>query len=167
MPALRFSALVELHGVNPFVLVSSERAAKLKRAWRRPMPVSIRVNGQPREPWRINMMPVGDGSFRLYLHGDVRKACGAKIGDRVKVEVSFDAAYKRGPEQPLPGWFRAALEKTPVAKANWGRLPRSRQKEIVRYLARLKSEAARARNLERALGALSGKPDRFLARSWG
>ncbi|MFI5235907.1 MAG: YdeI/OmpD-associated family protein, partial [Gemmatimonadales bacterium] len=53
------------------------------------------------------------------------------------------------------------------AAAAWKELTPSRQKEIVRYLVRLKSSEARARNLARALAALSGRPIRYMARSWG
>lgn len=42
------------------------------------------------------------GSFYLYLHGDVRKASTTKVGDRVHVEVSFDAEYRNGPMHPMP-----------------------------------------------------------------
>jgi uncharacterized protein YdeI (YjbR/CyaY-like superfamily) len=45
-------------------------------------------------------------------------------------------------------------------------LPPSRQKEILRYFARLKSEDARGRNLEKALHVLSGGKARFMARAW-
>ena len=110
-------------------------------------------------------MPIGDGSFRLYLQEKVRKASNTGVGDRVKVEVSFDAAYKGG-RAALPTWFRAALSSNPTAKKNWEALVPSRKKEIVRYFSTLKSLAARQRNLVRALHALSGGPGRFMARSW-
>ena len=166
MATLRFTALIEIHGVNPYVLVNSIRASKLKPDWRKPMPVQVRVNGKPDEPWSINMMPVGDGSFRLYLHGAVRKASNTAVGDRVRVDIRFDAAYKNGPRHPMPAWFRAALRRNPLAKKNWVKLIPSRQKEILRYFAALKSEEARQRNLARVLAALSGGPTRFMARSW-
>ena len=86
---------MKIHGVNPYVLVSAERASELKPGWRKPVPVLVRINGKPEEPWSINMMPVGDGSFRLYLHGAVRKASGSGVGDRVRVEVRLDSAYKK------------------------------------------------------------------------
>jgi hypothetical protein len=42
----------------------------------------------------------------------------------------------------------------------------SRQKEILRYFSSLKSDAARARNVDRAMRVLSGQRERFMARSW-
>ena len=163
---MRFRALIKIHGINPYVSVSARRASQLKHGWHKTMPVLVQVNGKPDEPWPINMMPVGDGSFRLYLHGKVRKASGTDVGDRVNVELRFDSAYKSGPAHPMPTWFRAALEKNPVAKKNWQALIPSRKKEILRYFSFLKSAEACDRNVARALQALSGKPVRFMARSW-
>src|SRR5712692_7705235 len=112
------------------------------------------------------MMPAGDGSFYLYLHGDVRKASGTKVGDRVRVEVGFDARYRNGPQHPMPSCFKAALQKNPQPAKNWEALNPSRKKEILRYFVRLKSPEARARNLERALHVLSGRKGRFMGRGW-
>jgi hypothetical protein len=69
MATVKFSARIDIAGVNPFVLITARRASKLKPGWRKPMPVLIRVNGKPEQPWPINMMPVGDGSFRLSARG--------------------------------------------------------------------------------------------------
>ena len=157
---------MKILGVNPYVLVSAKRASQLKPAWRKPMPVLIRINGKPESLWPISMMPIGDGSFRLYLNGVIRNASGTGVGDRVEVEVRFDAEYRSGPAHPMPVWFREALKENPVARTNWEALIPSRKKEILRYFDALKSAEARERNLARALRVLSGKPERFMARSW-
>jgi hypothetical protein len=102
----------------------------------------------------------------LYLHGDVRKASNTKVGDTVNVEVKFDSSYKNGPLHPMPLWFSTALKKNKEAKKNWEQLIPSRKKEILRYFSWLKSQEAIDRNLERALNVLSGRPGRFMARSW-
>jgi len=98
MAVLRFRSIVRIRdGINPYILVTASQARTLKPSWRKPLPVLMRINGKPAEPWRINMMPVGDGSFYLYLHGDVRKASGTKVGDHhVRVGVGFDARYRNG-----------------------------------------------------------------------
>src|ERR1700674_2556367 len=76
-----FTSIIKIRGVNPFILVSASRANTIKPGWRKPLPVLARINGKPAKAWRINMMPVGDGSYYLYLHGDVRKASGTVVGD--------------------------------------------------------------------------------------
>lgn len=115
-----FSAVMKIVNGNPYVSVSAARATAIKPRWRRPLPVLIRINGQPKpEPWRINMMPVGNGDFYLYLHGDVRKASHTKVGDPVRVEIEFDSSYRNGPMHPMPLWFRIPLSQNAKAKEAW------------------------------------------------
>jgi hypothetical protein len=166
MTTLGFTAVIKIRGVNPFILVSAARANAVKPGWRRPLPVLMRINDKPAEAWRVNMMPVGDGSFYLYLHGDVRKASGTVVGDRVRVEINFDPSYRNGPQHPMPAWFRQALAGNPQTMKNWIALIPSRKKEILRYFSRLNSSEARTRNLAKALDVLSGETGRFMARAW-
>jgi hypothetical protein len=166
MATLHFTSTIEIYNGNPYVLVSPDQASKLQAGWHKPLPVLVQINGKPDKPWRINMMPIGDGSFYLYLHGDVRKASNTKVGDRVKVDVSFDQAYHPGPMHPMPEWFKEPLEKNPKAKKAWEALIPSRQKEILRYMSWLKSDETRRRNVEKALRVLSGSQERYMARTW-
>lgn len=147
------------------MLVSGARAAKLQKGWKKPMPVKVRINGKPKQAWKINMMPVGDGSFYLYLHEIVRKASATFVGDKVNVEVAFDETYKSGPAE-LPTWFSKALRSDKDVTKNWKELTPSRQKEVVRYLSNLKSEEARLRNLQKIMHVLSGKKLQFMGRGW-
>jgi|SRR5579871_400106 len=163
---IHFSALIQVRGINPFVAVSSARAEALTPGWRRPLPVLVRINDKPQVPWRINLMPAGNGDFYLYLHEIVRKASGTSVGDRVIVELSFDANYRSGPRHRMPRWFKQALDKNPQALKNWTALIPSRKKEILRYFSQLKSLDARNRNLSKALRVLSGEGERFMARDW-
>lgn len=166
MNTLRFRSVIEMNGINPYVLVSAKRAACIRKGWRRPMPVLVRVNGKPEKPWRINLMPIGDGSFYLYLHGDVRTASRTKVGDSVSVELEFDNAYKNGPMHAMPFWFKAALSENRAARQAWEKLIPSRKKELLRCFARLKSAEAQERNTERALHVLAGGKARFMGRLW-
>ena len=163
---MRFDAVIKIRGVNPYILVSGKRASQLKQGWRRPLPVQVRLNGKPNEPWRINMMPAGDGGFYLYLHETVRSASKTKVGDRVRVELSFDDSYRGGPAHPMPRFLTTALSADLNAKLAWKALSPSRKKEVLRYFASLKSSDAKARNLCRLMEALSGDKVRFMARSW-
>ena len=166
MLPLRFRSTIEINGINPFVLVDAACASQLKRRWRKPLPVQIRINGKPDMPWRINLMPRGDGSFYLYLHEQVRRASGTKVGDVVDVEIRFDEDYGAGPAHPMPEWFSEALEHDDRTRQGWDALPPSRKKEILRYFARLKSPEAQARNRAQVLYVLAGGKARFMARDW-
>jgi hypothetical protein len=166
MATVRFRSRIELNNINPFVLVSAARAARLKAGWRKPLPVRVRVNGKPEVPWRTNLMPVGDGGFYLYLHGMARKASATKVGDIALLELEFDEAYKGGPAHPMPSWFREALDANLGAKLAWDVFVPSLRKEVLRYFAHLKSAEAKARNLRLIMHMLSGGRGRFLGRSW-
>jgi hypothetical protein len=161
-----FAAVIKIRNSNPYVLVSAARANTIKSGWRKPIPVLVRVNGKPERQWRINMMPVGSGDFFLYLHGDIRRASQTSVGDRVRIEINFDASYKNGPQHSMPMWFRRELAANHRAKKNWLALTPSRKKEILRSFSRLKSPAARARNLAGAMHVLSGAAGRFMGRTW-
>jgi hypothetical protein len=163
---LRFVSKILIRGVNPYIPISPAQAGSLRPGWRKPLPVLVRINNKPRTPWRINMMPAGNGAFYLYLHSEIRKASTTKVGDRVSIELRFDPAYRSGPTHPMPPWFQATLDRSPKAKAAWDFLIPSRKKEILRYFAALKSTTAQQRNLQRALRVLSGEPARFMARDW-
>lgn len=163
---LRFRARIEIRGINPYVPVNAKQAARLRGNWRRPMPVRLQVNGKPDGFCRTNLMPVGDGSFFLYLNGPVRAESGSDVGDVVNIVVEFDDEYKGGPADPMPIWFGDELARNQRARKSWNELPPSRQKEILRYMNRLKSPDAQQRNVERALHVLAGGRARFMARSW-
>ena len=173
MTSITFTSVIKIRGINPFILISASRANTIKPGWRKPLPVLLRINGEPDIPaakpaksWRTNMMPAGDGSFYLYLHGDIRRASGAALGDCVRVEIEFDPSYRNGPQHPMLPGFKQALAGNPHAREHWKALTPSRKKEILRYFSRLNSPEARARNLSRALHVLSGEPARFMGRAW-
>jgi bacteriocin resistance YdeI/OmpD-like protein/uncharacterized protein DUF1905 len=154
MAEQRFTSVIRIRGINPYIAISASRAKALKPGWRRPLPVLVRIRGIPRNPWHTNLMPTGDGGFYLYLHGPMRRASSCGVGNRVEVELRVDRHYAGGPMHPIPAWFRDPLNASPTALRNWTKLAPSRQKEILRYLASLKSDAARARNVDRAMGVL-------------
>ena len=166
MHEIEFKATIELRGYNPYIAVSREQAAAIAPEWRRPIPVLVQLNGGPSPPWRINMMPVGDGSFYLYLDNRIRRPTKTVVGDEVIVTLGFDAEYRGGPAQDMPDDLAVALLRNITAASNWERLPPSRKKEVLRYLARLQSPAARQSNLERLLNVLEGHEGRYLARQW-
>ena len=163
---MEINSVIKIRGVNPYILVTSDQALRIKSDWKRPIPVAVQINGKPETPWRINMMPAGDGNFYLYLRGEVRKASGTKVGDQVIARIVFDHEYRNGPQHPMPKWLSASIEKDQTAKGNWERLSPARKKEVLRYFANLKSTDAKERNMKRVLEVLSGKKGRFLGRTW-
>jgi hypothetical protein len=163
---VRFRARVELRGVNPYVRVSKDLAHHIHEDWRRPMPLRVRINREPRIPWKLIMVPVGDGSFFLYLNGVVREASGTAVGDLLEIEAEFNVEYRGGPAHPMPPELVQGFHRSERARDGWESLPPSRQKEILRYLAGIKSLEVRRRNVEKTLHVLAGGNLRFLGREW-
>ena len=166
LPAVRLRSRIRIRGINPYVAISATQPARLRRSGRQPIPVRVRVNGKPEVPWRINLMPRGDGSFFLYLAGPIREASDTKVGDVVSVRLQFDTEYRNGPLHPMPKLLQRELKSNRPAPMAWERLAPSRQKEILRYLARLKSAEALERNVSLAASVLAGLRARFMARDW-
>jgi Domain of unknown function (DUF1905) len=125
-----FTAVIKMRDVNPFILVSATGLTPSIPGWRKPLPVLVRINGEPADAWHINLMRVGDGSFYIYLHGDIRKASGSAVGDRARVELEFDASYRNGPQHPMPRWFKQALAANSQAMKNWTALIPSRKRRF-------------------------------------
>jgi Domain of unknown function (DUF1905)/Bacteriocin-protection, YdeI or OmpD-Associated len=157
---------IRLVGVNPYVAVSAEQATLLRPNWRGPMPVILTINDQSDDPWRTNMMPNGQGGYLLYLHGQMRAFSGTNVGDVVTIGLCFDDDYRGGPQHPVPSWLHEALTEEALVANNWHALAPSRQKEVLRYLASLKSDSAVQRNQVRLLNALRGERERFMGRDW-
>ena len=162
---MKVRAKIGIRGINPFVRLSAAQANALRSDWRRPMPVQIRFSSDA-DWFRTNAMPAGDGGFYLYLHGAMRAAAGVATGEVVAFEIAFDESYRSGPAHPTPPELSALLAADAPAKRRWEALIPSRRKEVLRYFAGLKSEAARQRNVLRLTRALRGEPVRFMARDW-
>ncbi len=156
---------IKIRGINPYLVVNAKQATLLKPEWRKPMPVLVTLNGKPRRPARTNLMPVGNGSFYLYLNGPLREASATAVGDRVVARLVFDAAYRSGPAHPVPSALGRALRAQRNTRAAWKALTPSRQKEILRYIAALRSETARERNIEKVLKMLSTPKGIYLGRA--
>jgi hypothetical protein len=130
------------------------------------MPVCFWLNAKSDKVWRVNLMPVRDWRFRLYLNMNVRRASNLRVGDLLDIQVRFDEEYRGGPLHSMPAWFSKDLFSNPLAKKGWDQLAPSRQKEILRYFAQLKSHEAKQRNVKNALHVLVGGKGRFMGRFW-
>ena len=151
MPA--FHARIQLLGINPWVaLPARELRALLRAAGRDKGPIPVR--GLLDEvPFRQTLVKY-QGAWRLYLNTPVRRAAGKEVGDRAWVTVELDPTPRR---EPVPAELKRALAEQPALKATFAALAPSRRKEICRNLTKLKSEAARQRNLDHVLRYLAGE----------
>lgn len=157
LPAFRAEILII--GINPYVLLPERTLEKLFAQATKdkgPIPVHGTLDGHA----FIQTLVKYAGAWRLYLNGPMLKAVQKGVGDEVSVRIGHDP---RDRSTPMPPALETALRKNKKAHAIFDALPPSRRKEIMRYIGRLKSEEAIARNVARAIGFLEGK-ERFSGR---
>ena len=134
-------------GINPCVDVPEEIAAALTRDRG-----FIHVVGRmgPAE-FAKSLVPVAGGPFRLYVDGAMMKASKARVGDR----AAFALRQGSRRERPggMPDFVREALNARGLME-RFEAQTESRQRDVLRYLAALKSPEARARNLEKLVKQL-------------
>ncbi len=150
-----FVEKVRILDINPYVrLPKAVLAAIFESAGRStsPIPVKGTLNGKPFRQTLVRYQ----GAWRLYLNTPMRLAAGLEVGDQATLEVSFDPLPRVVPMHPK---LARALAENPRAAKVFEQLTPSRQKEIKRYLAALKSEETRDRNIGKVIRHLMGDPD--------
>ena len=152
-PAARtFDAELEIIGINPFVSVPEPiLEAIFDAAGKRtgPIPICGTVNGSD---YQQSLVRYG-GAWRLYVNTTMLKDSPRRVGERLTLTVAHDPIGRAPPASPA---FERALAEHPAAKATFDGLRPSRQREIVRYIASLKSPASVERNVARAIAFLTG-----------
>lgn len=112
------------------------------------------------QPFQANLMPLGikrsrtvpGEHHRLYLHGLMRKTLGKDVGDRIKVVLALATQDRT---EPMNLTLAQALKKSAKGKTVFEKFSPSHQKELNRYLNRLKSEEALDRNLVKVMDYLT------------
>jgi uncharacterized protein YdeI (YjbR/CyaY-like superfamily) len=82
------------------------------------------------------------------------------VGESIDIGIEFDSADRTVKPHPE---FLQALDQNVEAKHVFDRLSASRQKEIIRYIASLKSADSVTKNVQKAIDFLTGK-NRFVGR---
>jgi bacteriocin resistance YdeI/OmpD-like protein/uncharacterized protein DUF1905 len=148
-----FSAKVSKIGINPYVGLPEDildgifqQAGKT----RGPIPIRGTVNGKP----FTQMLVKYQGAWRLYINGIMREAAGIDVGDEAHIRLEFDPAPRVDSIHPK---LVHALGQNTSAKAAFEKLTPSRQKEILRYLNSMKTEASLERNIARVINLLLGE----------
>ena len=100
------------------------------------------------------------GAWRLYINGPMLKDAKKQVGDTTTLTIEFDTEERVISIHPK---FESALQDNLRAKEVFDKLSPSRQKEIIRYISQLKTEASVDTNVSRAIDFLCGK-ERFVGR---
>lgn len=166
----KFTSNISIINGNPYVTppdsvleIIFEESGKSKG----PIPIRGKINGAKFQQTLVRYQV----DWRLYVNIIMCKAAGIKftksiseiVGTTAAFEIEFDPSP---PKFEMLPFFEKALNENPKAKENWEKLIPSRKKEILRYLSWLTSEEAKDRNVAKAISALNGNEERFMARSW-
>jgi len=155
----KFNSKIEIIGVNPFVFVPKKILAQIfKEAGRDkgPIPICGTINGSPYKQTLVRFQD----EWRLYINTSMLKNSPKRIGERIDITVKYDPESRA--IEPPQKWVEA-LAGNNEAKKVFDALPASRRLEINRYIANLKTEEARDKNIQRAIAFLLGK-ERFVGR---
>lgn len=159
MELLKFKAQIDIIGINPFVFLPKNILVSIfKQAGQNKgkIPVKGTIKGKP----YTQTLLMYSGEWRLYINAKMLDNSPRRIGETIEISIKFD------PESrivKMPSNFKKALQENKEAKTIFDGLPLSRQSEIVKYLANLKTDVALERNIKRAINFLLGK-ERFIGR---
>lgn len=151
--ALHFKAKIDIIGINPFVhLPKKILQAIFKQAGKQTSPIQVKgtING---DAFKQNLVRYQE-EWRLYINTTMLKRSPQRIGERIEISIAFD------PDPRIieaPPEFIQALNANKEAKKVFEQLNNSTQKEVTRYLAKLKTRESLEKNIERAIDFLLGK----------
>jgi len=153
MKSYTFQATLEIIGINPFVSIPGDilhaifkQAAKDKGH----IPVTGTVNDTVYQQTLLKYR----GLWRLYINASMLQNSPKRIGESIDVTITYDTADRTIKPHPQ---FIKALENNLEAKQSFNKLAPSMQKEMIRYIANLKTEQTRSRIIDRAINYLLGK----------
>ena len=156
---LKFKATLNIIGINPFVFIPEPILKELfKKAGKDKGPIAVggTINGKQ----YIQTLVKYSGDWRLYINTTMLPHSTQRIGESIEVEIDLDT--KERTIKPHPQLLQA-LQKNAEARTVFNQLPSSRQKEIIRYIALLKTEDSITKNVQKTIGYLTGK-NRFVGR---
>lgn len=154
-----FKAELRIIDGNPFVFVPAEilrgiftQAEKTKG----PIPVRGTVNDTNFQQTLVKFR----GEWRLYINMKMLPDSPRRIGEIIAITIEYDPSDRSIKPHPK---LILALQENEEAKSVFDSLAPSMQKEIIRYIAHLKTDESVDRNVRRAIRFLLGK-ERFVGR---
>jgi hypothetical protein len=91
---------------------------------------------------QYHLMPMGNGELFLPVKAETRKKIKKEAGDTVKVVL-----YRDDDEIYIPEELQACLDLDPDAKKTFSKLPMDQQREVIRYIYKLKNPDNRAERI--------------------
>lgn len=115
---------------------------------RKRVPVRATIDG---EPYRGALVRIGEPCHILGVLKEIRQKIGKGFGDEVEVTLEEDAAPR---VVEIPEDFQQALEQEPLAKAAFGKMPYTHQKEYVNAILEARRDVTRQSRIARTMEML-------------
>ena len=142
-----FSARIYKVGIIRFVDVPADICDALG-AGAVHVPVCGEIEGVP---LRTTLVSRGKGSYRLAIHGDIRKKLKVDAGAIVEVALSHDDESR---EPTLPPALVLALRSSPKAQAALRQMTTALRRQVVRYLVSVKQQTTLERRVTKMVRLL-------------
>lgn len=146
-----FKSRIYKVGINPCVKVPA-RITKTMTATKGYIPIKGTINDHPFEQ---TLCPVKNDLYRLYVNGPMMKGANVKIGDRASFSIE-QAGKQKDSDIAMPLQLKKKLKEYKLQKT-FDVLAPYRQKEILRYLNNIKTEATLLKNIDKLILVLQGK----------
>jgi hypothetical protein len=136
-----FAASIYKVGVIRYVDVPREISKKVGSAAHVPV-----IGTVESVPVRTTLVSRGKGSYRMAIHGDIRKKLRVDSGAVVEIAIQLDEESR---EPELPPALVLALRNAPKAQRRFRAVTTALRRQIVRYLIAVKSREALERRVSR------------------
>jgi hypothetical protein len=97
-------------------------------------------------PVRTTLVSRGKGSYRMAIHGDIRKKLRVDAGAVVEIAIQLDEESR---EPELPPALVLALRNAPKVQRRFRAITTALRRQIVRYLTAVKSQEVLERRVSR------------------
>lgn len=145
----RFQTTIQLNGKTATGLEVPADVVSALGTGKKP-PVRVTIGGHT---YRSTVAVYG-GVYMLPLSAENRSASGVKAGDHVTVELDLDTAQRVVDVPPI---LAAALQSRPRARAAWGALSYSKQRERVLAVESAKREETRDGRIRKIVDELASE----------
>lgn len=149
-----FKAPLDIIGINPFVFVPETILHDLFRILHREkgnIAIKVSVNRSKYHPQTLLRYK---GDWRLYINTSMLKDSPKRLGEELMIKIKLDFSERKVNMHPK---LQSALDENREAKAVFDSISPTLRKEIVRYIANLKTENSIVRNTDRAIAFLLGQ----------
>lgn len=143
----KFKAKGEKSGWT-YITISSSQANQLMPAIR----TSFRVKGKIDKHVikQTALLPMGEGDFILPINGEMRKAIGKAVGEKVKVSIEVDKSDFVFSED-----FLVCLEDEPKALETYKKQPPSHQKYFSNWIESAKTTETKTKRIAQSIQGLA------------